>query len=156
MAGLHEKGLVQPIQEFALSGKPLLGICLGMQMLMEESEEFGFHEGLGLIPGRVIGIPQIAYQGNAKGKIPHIGWNQLQEVNSWNDSIMRDINPGDSTYFVHSYMAVTTNEEHLLASITYNGHRIAATIRKDNIYGCQFHPEKSGQIGLTIIRNFGS
>jgi len=160
MVGLSELGLIQPIREYAKTGRPLLGICLGMQMLLDSGEEFGIHEGLGLIPGTVRPIPSTGSDGQAH-KIPHIGWNALlkpktrkPETSSWADSILEEIEEEQRAYFVHSFTAVPTQEEHRLADCDYNGQRISAAVQSGNIYGTQFHPEKSGPVGLKILKNF--
>lgn len=156
MAGLRERGLIEPIRTFAGSGHPFLGICLGMQMMLETSEEFGGHEGLGLIAGKVVAIPLTNVDGRPH-KIPHIGWDELvlpfQEI-SWAGTILADIEPGTTAYFVHSFTAVPSNLELRLADCNYNGRLISAVIRSEMLYGCQFHPEKSGETGLNILRRF--
>jgi len=155
MAGLKERKLVDPILEFAITGRPFLGICLGMQMMLDESEEFGANEGLGLVPGRVVAIPAVGSDGIAH-KIPHIGWNEIvtPEAIEWQGTILDGIIPGSSFYFVHSFTAIPTHHEHRLADCYYNRQLISAAIRKDNLYGCQFHPEKSGVLGHHIIEKF--
>jgi len=156
MKVLEKLDLVSVIQEVAQRKTPLLGICLGMQLLLNESDEFGTTAGLGIIPGRVVPLPKNTLFG-AMQKIPHIGWNQLLVANSlshWQDSILTDISPGDAAYFVHSFMAVPTNSEHRIADCLYGGHKIPAAIGYDQIIGCQFHPEKSGEVGLKILRRF--
>lgn len=154
MEGLRSRNLVEPLREFAKSGKPLLGICLGMQMLVDESEEFGTHQGLGLIPGKVVAIEARDEDGK-RLKIPHIGWSPLTAPNAdWSGSPLRDVPEGSSAYFVHSFTVVPASDESRLADTTYGDCRISAAVRKDNVSGCQFHPEKSGEVGLRIIRNF--
>jgi len=156
MAGLRIRALVKPIKDFAATGRPFLGICLGMQMMLEVGEEFGTHEGLGLIPGRVVAIPPTGANRQSH-KIPHIGWNELRKPipeTSWDDTILEGIHEGMSTYFVHSFTAVPTSDEYRLADCFYNGRKVSAIIRRGNLYGCQFHPEKSGNVGLRIIENF--
>ncbi len=156
MAELNQLGLVPAIKKAVESGTPILGICLGMQLLMEESEEFGLTTGLGLIPGRVIPIPQSGTNGD-RLKVPHIGWSSLNPVSSqpsWNSVMMGGVASGDSVYFVHSFMVQPTNPAVRVADTLYGGHQISAVIKKDNVVGCQFHPEKSGNIGLQILRNF--
>ncbi len=156
MDALNSRGLVEAIKKLDQIGTPLLGICLGMQLLLDESEEFGVTKGLGLIPGRVVPIPKLTLQ-NEKQKIPHIGWSSIDLSESWCDwrgSILQDNIPGEATYFVHSFMTITTNSSHRLAEFKYGGHRIPAVIAKDNIIGCQFHPEKSGQVGLKMLSRF--
>lgn len=156
MKELHDRGLIEPIKTKASQGVPFLGICLGMQMMFETSEEFGTHEGLGIVPGKVVAIPQTSATGSPH-KIPHIGWNQLtlpSPRTSWEESILQNIASGASVYFVHSFTAVPTADSHRLADARYNGRLISACIRSGLLYGCQFHPEKSGPIGLNIIKNF--
>lgn len=156
MAGLRQIGMVEPLRDFATTGRPLLGICLGMQMLMEESNEFGIHEGLGLIPGTVEAIDSTDTEGK-NHKIPHIGWNRLvppRGPDSWKNTIVADADESAETYFVHSFTAVPRNEEHRLADAYYGGRRISAAVARDNVAGCQFHPEKSGSLGLKILRRF--
>ncbi|MGE5397973.1 MAG: imidazole glycerol phosphate synthase subunit HisH [Chitinophagales bacterium] len=156
MNGLKERGLVEAIQRFAGSNRPFLGICLGMQLMLESSEEFGLCEGLGLVPGTVVSLPSTGVNGEPH-KIPHTGWNSLYNPSgqdNWGNTILRDVVQGQFVYFVHSYAAVTAFEEHTLAVTWYHGRRISAVIKIDNMYGCQFHPEKSGPVGLRIIRNF--
>lgn len=156
MKALSELGLIDPIREVAARGTPLLGICLGMQMLMDESEEFGLTSGLGLISGRVIPVPASTREG-APQKIPHIGWNALvppEGAAQWGSPVMADVRAGDAVYFVHSFMAVPSNPAHRIADCIYGGHRIAGVIGRGQIIGCQFHPEKSGPVGLSILRRF--
>ncbi|MCC7484471.1 MAG: imidazole glycerol phosphate synthase subunit HisH [Burkholderiales bacterium] len=155
MLGLRERGLVGPLREYAASGRPLLGICLGMQMLLSASEEFGEHEGLALIPGRVRPVAA-RNTGGAPLKVPHIGWSELEPPpgRDWNGTILAGIAPGASAYFVHSYMAVPDDEAHRLADTRYGDCRIAAAVALGNVSGCQFHLEKSAAVGLAIIRNF--
>ena len=156
MQALKDLGLVDVLRELAKCNTPLLGICLGMQLLLEESEEFGVTTGLGLIPGRVIAVPDHTLS-DAMQKIPHIGWSGLQPPNAvvgWQKTLLQDNRPGDAVYFVHSFMAVPTNPAHRIADCLYGGHKIPATIGRDQITGCQFHPEKSGEVGLKILRRF--
>lgn len=155
MRELKDRGLEEPIIALVNKGIPFLGICLGMQMLMDRSEEFGETQGLGLVSGNVIQIPENAISGKLQ-KIPHIGWSCLlqPENANWDSTLLRDIKVGKSVYFVHSYMAIPENKKHQLAQCDYGGHMLAAVVQKDNIVGCQFHPEKSGEVGLKILRNF--
>jgi len=156
MQALENLGLVAVIRELAQQKTPLLGICLGMQLLLEESEEFGITAGLGLIPGRVIAVPDQTLLGE-KQKIPHIGWSALQPSNAalgWRNTLLEDNRTGEAVYFVHSFMAVTAITDHRIADCLYGGHKIAAMIGRDQITGCQFHPEKSGAVGLKILRRF--
>ncbi len=156
MKGLSERGLVAPLKEYADLGRPLLGICLGMQMLMDTSEEFGTHEGLRLIPGKVVLIPSTAADGSPH-KIPHIGWNKLvlpPGLADWHGTILEGMKTGSYAYFVHSFTAVPADPSHRLADCFYNGRLISAAVRRGSLWGCQFHPEKSGEAGLEIIRRF--
>ncbi len=143
---LKNTGLDLVLKEEAAKGKPVMGICLGMQMLFERSFEYGCHEGLGLIKGDIV-----PFEGkiDASLKIPHIGWNALEIKEDL--PIFRYIKNGDHVYFVHSYFAKVTEET--IAKCEY-GTVFTAAVGKDNIYGCQFHPEKSGQVGLGILKGF--
>ena len=154
MQGLRKLDLVEPIRQKAAQGTPLLGICLGMQMLFEESEEFGRWEGLGLIPGRVVRIPDTDAEGRAQ-RVPQVGWNRLLPAGGKQDfdrSLLEGIRRGEEVYFVHSYEAKPTNSADLLAVTVYGGRRICAVARRGSVTGCQFHPEKSGRVGLNVIR----
>jgi glutamine amidotransferase len=155
MAGLQARGLVEAIREFAATGRPLLGLCLGMQLLLDESSEFGRHEGLGLIPGRVERLPQPPRGG--RDKIPNVGWCRLEPAaggTPWAESIFAGVKPGDFAYFVHSYAAHPADPKHRLADIVFAGAPVAAAIAAGPIVGCQFHPEKSGEVGLAILDAF--
>ena len=156
MDALEKLKLVSVIHEIAKRQTPLLGICLGMQLLMDESEEIGLTVGLGLIPGRVISVPDRMLSGDVQ-KIPNIGWNSLQHSGvseRWTGTLLQDNSSGDAAYFVHSFMAVPTDSAHIIAHCVYGGHRVPAVIGKDRITGCQFHPEKSGDVGLKMLRRF--
>ena len=127
-----------------------------MQLLLEESEEFGLTTGLGLIPGRVIAVPDHTLSG-ATQKIPHIGWSALHPSNAkagWQHGLLQDNSPSEAAYYVHSFMAVPTDPSHRIADCLYGGHKIPAAIGRDQITGCQFHPEKSQVTGLKFISNF--
>ncbi len=156
MQALERLGLVAVIRELDHRQTPLLGICLGMQLLLEESEEFAITAGLGLIAGRVVPVPTQTLSGEMQ-KIPHIGWSELHpssESRGWNGTMLQDNNPGEAAYFVHSFMAVPSDPAHLIAECVYGGHLIPAAIGRDQITACQFHPEKSGEVGLKILRRF--
>lgn len=148
MAGLHRRGLVEPIRKYAASGRPLLGICLGAQLLMEESEEFGRHAGLGLVPGCVRRLP------SAGVKIPHVGWRQIFPTaeKAWEGTLLAETPPETWMYFVHSFHCVPVEPQHLCAQATYGAHAVTAAIRRDAVVGVQFHPEKSGAFGLSMLR----
>ncbi len=145
---LREAGLAEIVKEEAVKGKPLMGICLGMQMLLEKSYEYGEHEGLGLIPGTIRPIAESIPEGY---KIPHIGWNALSFPEE-KHPVFADIQEGDHVYFVHSFHG-TDCEKYTAATTEYGG-ILTAAVAKDNVVGCQFHPEKSGSVGLTILKSF--
>lgn len=156
MAALRARGLDSVVRQVAAAGTPLLGICLGMQMLLDESEEFGVTAGLGLIPGRVVQIPTATTTAEPH-KIPHIGWNELvlpARRDSWHGGLLGGIDPGEAVYFVHSFMAEPAASAHRLADCHYGGIPISAVLQRDNVLGCQFHPEKSGDVGLRVLKNF--
>jgi glutamine amidotransferase len=156
MNELRKRDLVKPIMDYVASGAPVLGICVGMQMLMQIGEEFGEHEGLGIVPGRVRAIPGTRGDGTPH-KIPHIGWSPLDKPNgntNWDGTILEGIAPGSTCYFVHSFTAEPVDDSYRLADCDYHGRRISAALRAGNVSGTQFHPEKSGEIGLRILRNF--
>lgn len=155
MEGLAANGLIEPILAHAHEGRPLLGICLGMQMLASSSEEFGSHQGLGLIPGRVREITKRSAAG-VPPKTPFIGWASLERPlgMSWDDSPLRPVESGKSVYLVHSYHLEPDQPADLLATYRFHGDQITAAVRRNNITGLQFHPEKSGQLGLSILREF--
>ncbi|MBE6619454.1 MAG: imidazole glycerol phosphate synthase subunit HisH [Ruminococcaceae bacterium] len=147
---LSEKGFDTLLKELAASGKPIMGICLGMQLLFDESYEFGRYKGLGLIRGSVKPIADVIGDGL---KIPHIGWNLLEfPKNKEKSEIFKYINEGDCVYFVHSFYA-TDCDESVIATTSY-GAPLTAAVASGNVYGCQFHPEKSGKVGLSIIKAF--
>lgn len=145
MAALRQGGWVEPLVEFARSGKPFLGICLGMQVLFEIGEEHGEHRGLGILPGRVVKFPP-------GHKIPHMGWNTVH----WDkaDPLTRGIAQESWFYFVHSFYALSGDEGVVLGASEY-GVRFPAVVGQDNVWGTQFHPEKSGTWGLKLLENFG-
>ena len=144
---LRDSGLDQVIKQQVAAGKEIMGICLGMQMLFEKSYEFGEHQGLGLLKGSVIPM-----DGNIPAglKIPHIGWNALHFAKD--SKLLRYIKEGDCVYFVHSFYA-TDCEDSVIATAEY-GKELTAAVQQGNVMGCQFHPEKSGQVGLDILRAF--
>ena len=144
---LRESGMGELIQKEAAKGKPILGICLGMQMLFDRSLEYGEHKGLGLIGGDIVPIGSVIPAGY---KIPHIGWNALHFRRPC--PLLSEISEGECVYFVHSFCAVRC-EDAVAATAEY-GEELTAIVQKDNIYGCQFHPEKSGKTGLKILKNF--
>lgn len=142
---LRESGLFDVVKSVAEEGKPLLGICLGMQLLFEKSYEFGTFDGLGLLKGNV------TYLGDVVDlKIPHIGWNALDIKKE--SPLLRYVKNGDHVYFVHSYHATECGDS--VVATTEYGYPVTACVQKDNVFGCQFHPEKSGEVGLNILRAF--
>ena len=146
-AKLHATGLDAVLKELAAAGKPLLGICLGMQLLFEKGYEYGEHEGLGLIKGSVVPMEGVI---PAELKIPHIGWNALKFKNP--SPLFRNIRDGDCVYFVHSFYAANC-DENVIATAEY-GAELTAAVANKNVFGCQFHPEKSGTVGLEILKAF--
>lgn len=188
MAALAARGLAGPLRDAAADGVPLLGICLGMQMLFEESDEFGRHPGLALLPGRVEKLPDTAADGQPL-RVPHVGWGPLlppagreefggaaEAAKSAGDTgaavsaaaagpagsagstraagALAGVLPGQECYFVHSYEAKPALAETRLADTLYGGRRVAAAVGRGQILGCQFHPEKSGPVGLAILAGF--
>lgn len=144
---LHDSGLDAVLKEETANGKPLLGICLGMQLLFDKSYEYGEHEGLGLIPGAVRPIADVIPQGL---KIPHIGWNAL--IFKKDCPLFKYIKEGDCVYFVHSFYAADCDDA--VTSTAEYGAELTASVQNGNVYGTQFHPEKSGDVGLSILRAF--
>ena len=150
MQHLRDAKLVEPIQQLANQGKPLLGICLGMQLLFEESQEFGRHQGLGLIGGKVVSMKETFKQKQHDLKVPHIGWNALDLKKD--SPLIHPLQSKDQVYYVHSFYA-TDCKEHIVATSTY-GIEVPGIVQNKNIFGAQFHPEKSGQVGLKILKAF--
>lgn len=146
MQKLHEQNLVDPIRQAVASGIPYLGICLGMQFLFDYSDEMGIHEGLGILKGKVTRFP--AFEDL---KVPHMGWNTLQLARA--SALLQNMPENPYAYFVHSYYCVPENPEDVLITVDY-GIPFTAGVERDNVYGVQFHPEKSQQVGLQILRNF--
>lgn len=144
---LKSSGMEDAVREVVKKGTPILGICLGMQLLFDKSYEFGEHDGLGLISGKVIPIASVV---SSEYKIPQIGWNALNFKNE--TKLFKYIKNGDYVYFVHSYFA-SECEENTTSTCEY-GANLTASVEKGNVYGCQFHPEKSGDVGLKILRAF--
>ena len=145
---LRENGLDELIRDEVARGKELLGICLGMQLLFEKSAEYGVHRGLGLLKGEVVPLEGMI---DPELKIPHIGWNALRFVKP-DCRLFRGIREGDFVYFVHSFHAVGCGES--LSATSEYGIPVTAVVAKDNVFGCQFHPEKSGKVGLAILAAF--
>ncbi|MFR5264635.1 imidazole glycerol phosphate synthase subunit HisH [Clostridium sp.] len=152
MKNLEVRGLDKLIVKKAEEGIPILGICLGMQLLFDKSYEGGEFEGLSLIEGEIKKLDNNILE-KEKVKIPHIGWNNLRikKVNP----ILKGINENEFVYFVHSYYGSVKNEEDLISETIYGTNKIAAVVGNNNVFGTQFHPEKSGEVGLKILKNFG-
>ena len=148
MNSMHKSGLVETVKECALSGKPFLGICLGLQLLFEESEESPGVKGLGILKGKIK-----KFSSDMGLKIPHIGWNSLNIKQ--NDTIFKGIPENSYVYFVHSYY-LHAEDENDIATVTNYGIDFHSAVGKNNIFATQFHPEKSGDVGLQILRNFAS
>ena len=144
---LKSSGLVDVLIEQKNCNKPILGICLGMQLLFEKSYEYGCHEGLGFIKGNVKSICDVIPN---DFKVPHIGWNSLNIIKK-DSKLFKYINDGDFVYFVHSFYGADCDD---VSSVSNYGADLTATVEKDNVFGCQFHPEKSGEVGLNILRAF--
>ena len=153
---MASRGLDDAVRRFAESGRPLFGICVGMQMLFDVSEEFGEHRGLGILPGKVVGVPNLTTAGQPQ-RVPHIGWSHLLPANGreWENTLLapfRDRHP--AVYFVHSFAAQPARESDRLADCEYGGHRLCAAVQRDNVVATQFHPERSGEAGLALLQGF--
>ena len=160
MATLERLDLSGAIRDVVAAGKPLVGICLGLQLLMSESEEFGCHRGLGIIEGTVVKFAE-PRRGDRRLKVPHIGWNGVHRIpyldataeDPWSDTILRGMADGEALYFVHSYVVKPTQPGTRLSATTYGDIEFCSSLRYRNITACQFHPERSGPKGLNIYRN---
>ncbi len=150
---LRAGGFVEPLLNHVATGKPLLGICVGMQMLFDESAEFGRHQGLGLIPGKVVRFPAGMVEAGERLKVPHMGWNTIRLRQP--SPLFAGVADGNFVYFVHSYYCAAENPADVAASCRYGDIEFCASLWRDNIMATQFHPEKSQTIGLTIFKNFG-
>jgi len=160
IAEVQRRGFDELIHKFVGSGRPFLGICVGMQMLFDASEEFGEHAGLGVLPGVVRAVPGTTIDGVMQ-RVPHIGWSELVPAvqgRSWENTLLSScsdvLNP--AMYFVHSFAAQPANEDDRLADCLYGGHRICAAVQRENIMATQFHPERSAELGLQVLRHFVS
>jgi glutamine amidotransferase len=152
MNNLREGGFIDPILQHVASGKPFLGICLGLQLLFTESEEFGLHKGLDIVAGRVRKFPADLEADGEPLKVPHMGWNQIDIRSA--SPLFKGLSGGESVYFVHSYY-VDPEDAAAVASTTDYGLTFCSSIWRDNVMATQFHPEKSQQVGLRILENFG-
>lgn len=153
MVELRERGFDDLVKRFAATGRPFLGICVGMQVMFEGSDEMGRHEGLGLLRGQVRAVPATGLDGRAH-RIPHIGWRPLAPVEPWRGTILADVQPGERVYFVHSFSAQPDEAGVRLADVDYDGRPVCAAVHRDNLHGCQFHPERSAETGLNVLRRF--
>ncbi|MBO54730.1 MAG: imidazole glycerol phosphate synthase subunit HisH [Dehalococcoidia bacterium] len=158
MTSLRLKGLIEPIREVAQSGKPFMGICLGMQLLMTSSEEFGYNQGLNIIPGITSKLQTTYDNDNRPLKVPHIGWNRINtpilkealEDNKWKNTPLSNIKEGEYMYFVHSYYVIPEDPKVVLSNTTYGQNTFCSSLRMNNIFAVQFHPERSGPSGLKL------
>lgn len=153
MRELRARGFDDLVKRFAQTGRPFLGICVGMQMMLEGSEEMGDHAGLGLIGGRVLAVPATGVDGTPH-RVPHIGWRPLRPTGAWQGTLLADASPGDRVYFVHSFSCHPADDSVRLADVDYDGRSICAAVHRDNLTGCQFHPERSADVGLRMLRRF--
>lgn len=151
---LRVGGFVEPLLAHVKSGKPMLGICVGMQMLFDESEEFGTHKGLGLIPGKVVRFPSGMIENDERLKVPHMGWNNL--LIRKDSPLFNQVKDESFVYFVHSYYCEAGNRDDVAAGCRYGDVEFCASIWRDNIMATQFHPEKSQDVGLQIFKNFAA
>lgn len=159
---IHEvtvRGFSDPIRRYVDTGRPFLGICVGMQLLFDASEEFGEHAGLGILPGRVRAVPAVTASGQRQ-RVPHIGWSHLDAPASgrgWSGTLLQPFEgqrPAPALYFVHSFAAYPDLDGDRLADCLYGGHRICAAVQRGNIMATQFHPERSGDAGLRLLKHF--
>jgi len=155
MQTLHKLDLVTVLQDYAASGRPLIGICLGIQLLLTESYEFGNHKGLGIIEGAVIPLDH-PHEGERELKIPQVGWNQLHASRSWDGTPLEDIPNNEYMYFVHSFVPKPQDVNVVLATTKYGGVEFCSSIQQKNIFACLFHPERSGIAGLRIYQNLAA
>jgi glutamine amidotransferase len=153
MQELKARGLDEVVSRFAGTGRPFLGICVGLQMMFDASDEMGEHAGLGLIPGRVRAVPPTGADGTPH-RVPHIGWRPLLPVAGWEGTPLAGVPAGERAYFVHSFAAEPADTRARLAEVDYDGRRLCAAVRQGNLYGCQFHPERSGSVGLAMLQRF--
>ena len=153
---LARQNLTDAIVEYAATQRPFLGICVGMQLLFDRSEEFGDHPGLGLISGDVAAIPKTTVDGGPL-KVPHIGWSATAANTAeggWNGTLLEGLSDPSWFYFVHSFAVRPAEESAVIGACRHGGHSITAVVNRGAIWGCQFHPEKSGEAGLAVLRNF--
>ncbi len=156
MSELEKRGLIAPIRGYVKSGRPFFGICLGMQLLLSESLEFGRHGGLGIIPGRVLPFKPVPEVREPGYRVPQIGWNQISKPKGaqWDGTPLESVPDGSEAYFVHSFYAAPEDGGSVLASSVHGGQEFCSVIRKGNVFGTQFHPEKSGEVGMRMLQWF--
>jgi glutamine amidotransferase len=159
MDSLHKLDLVNPILDFIDTGKPFLGVCLGMQLLFSESNEFGTHKGLNIIEGEIKKFPPYDNSGE-QIKVPHISWNQIfaqdDPAGKWQDSPLNGLKNGEYMYFIHSFYASPKYKENILSTTDYKGINFCSSVNKKNVFACQFHPEKSAKNGIQIYKNWAN
>jgi imidazole glycerol-phosphate synthase subunit HisH len=153
MAELRARGFDDLVKRFVQTDRPFLGICVGMQVMFDASDEMGEHAGLGLLAGRVRAVPALGLDGSPH-RIPHIGWRPLEPAAPWAGTILADVRPLERVYFVHSFAAEPAQDSVRLANVQYDGLAICAAVHSGNLYGCQFHPERSAETGLHMLRRF--
>ncbi len=154
MENMKKLDLIAPVKDFVATGKAFMGVCLGLQILFTESEEFGSSKGLGIVDGQIKKFSNDLPE-NTNAKVPQIAWNKIFEQNiGWKDTPLRDIPSGGFQYFVHSYYAAPEDKSIILSATQYEGFEYCSSIIKKNIFACQFHPEKSGEQGLSIYKNW--
>ena len=160
METLARLDLVSVLRDVMASGKPMLGICLGLQLLMREGHEFGLHRGLGIIDGEVVRLDE-SHHGTRRLKVPHVGWNAIRlpsgrSADAWEESLLNGVPDGTFMYFVHSYYPRPSDPDVVLSTTTYGGGEFCSGLQRDNVFGCQFHPERSGWSGLRVYRNLAT
>ena len=153
MQSLRKLDLVSVLKELASADKPFMGICLGLQLLMEESHEFGLHRGLGILKGNVIRFDS-PREGRRALKVPQIGWNQIHSSHPWTETPLSGLKEGEFMYFVHSYVVQPDDRGVILSQSNYGSVEFCSSIHRGRLFACQFHPEKSGPAGLKIYENF--
>lgn len=155
MAALQRRDLIAVLKEAAAADKPLMGICLGLQLLMEESNEFGPHKGLSILKGNVVRF-ESPRENNRLLKVPQIGWNQIYSARPWTGTPLEGQNEGECMYFVHSFIAQPSDSGVILSKSQYGHIQFCSSVARGNLFACQFHPEKSGPAGLKIYENFSA
>ncbi len=153
ISNLRRLDLEFPIRDYVGSGRPFMGVCLGLQLLFSESVEFGNHKGLGLLDGTVAKFPRETASGE-KLRVPHIGWSTIEPAQDWKNTPLEDVSPGRHMYFVHSYYVVPSKKENVLSKTVYEGIDFCSSVRSGNIFAFQFHPEKSSEDGLKVYKSW--